>query len=425
MEKYIPSHGVNRVSLRNSSGACYTSGNRATGCTMKKSTIIGSNKETLRIFEEAIRFDDSLVVEATGLTKLSQKRLTSMAFSFEHLFENLAESLPCLYFDYGPGITKSELLPILRETLDTFRYKISRELGKEPVELTIGELMREWDKDEQLLRITNLHLRTIDLVDSAKLDLICPFNLLTHGNRDLKKLEMMTLMVSTTGGITESHSDDTDVNNHCIAGRKLWLCWDTSEGMKAGLEDCEKVDVYGKPKFDMETFLTLESSTWALVSEGETLFLPGKYTHKVFTLEKYIGIGGFFVSFPTMLHTFERWLSRKNEFHYQEPLYRRIHGDLVAESIEASLLDASKKIYGQLLLEGKGAQRMWGTQHAGRSIEEWAFVSSDIERGDLEQNHRFRECLAFTQELKKSEAQKPILTTETEMAAGKYSDSLD
>ena len=379
MAKFIPSHGVNRVSLRNPSGACYTFGDRATGFTMKKSTIIGSNKETLRIFEVAIRFDNSLVVEATGLTKLSQKRLTSKAFSFEHLFENLAESLPCLYFDYGSIITKSELLPILRETQDTFRYKISRELGKESVELTIGELMREWDKDEQLLRITNLHLRTIDLVDSAKLDLICPFNLLTHGNRDLKKLEMMTLMVSTTGGITESHSDDTDVNNHCIAGRKLWLCWDTSEGMKAGLEDCEKVDVYGKPKFDMETFLTLESSTWALVSEGETLFLPGNYTHKVITLEKYVGIGGFFVSFPTLINTFERWLGRKDEFQHQEPLYRRRYGRDIAERIERSLLEVSQEKYHRMLSKDESVRGRWGVNYFRTNVKKEEGESSRYE----------------------------------------------
>ena len=407
-------------SLRNVFVACYTFGISDTGCLMKKSTNQGSNEETLRVFKEAVRFDDSLVIGATGLTELSKKRLTSKAFSFEHLFKNLAESRPCLYFDYGArgaqgdyrlGITKSRLLPILKSTQDTFRYKISRELGAEPVELTIGELMQEWEKDENMLRITNLHLRTIDLVDSTELDLICPFNLLVHGNKDLKKLEMMTLMVSTTGGITESHSDDTDVNNHCVAGRKLWLCWDTSEGMKAGLEDCEKVDVYGKPKFSLETFLELESSTWVLVAEGETLFLPGNFTHKVITLEKYIGIGGFFVSFPTMLHTFERWLGRKDEFQHREPLYRRRHGDLVAESIEASLIDASKKIYKQLLLEGEDAQRLWGTQHAGKSLKEWEHVSGNTESENLKQNQRFRECLAFTREMKNCENRKPAPTT--------------
>lgn len=381
------------------------------GMDIEKGATMDATGDTLNIFQESVCFDESLA-GSLDLTKLAQKRLDNCTFSFEHLFKNLAESSPCLYSDYGArsshggyglSITKSDLLPILRETQDSFRYKISRELGAEPVELTISELMREWDKDEQLLRITNLHLRTIDLIDSAELDLVCPFNLLTHGNSDLKKLEMMTLMVSTTGAITESHSDDTDVNNHCIAGRKLWLCWDSSEGVKAGLEDCEKADVYGKPKFSLETFLELESSTWALVSEGETLFLPGNYTHKVITLEKYIGIGGFFVSFPTMLHTFERWLGRKEEFQHREPLYRRRHGDLVAEGIERSLLAASGEIYRQLLLEGESARQLWGAQYLERSVEEWERVSGNTKKEDLKQNQRFRECLVFTRELKNHE----------------------
>ena len=332
-----------------------------------------SDEETLRIFQEAIRFDDSLDLGMIGLPLLSQKRLVSTAFSFDHLFNNLSRSLPCLYFDYGSGdstdsyglsISKSELLPILKETQDTFRYKISRELGMEPVKLTIGELMHEWEKDEQLLRVTNIHLRSFDLVDHALLDRICPFNLLVHGNEDLKKLEMMTLMVSTTGGVTDSHSDDTDVNNHCVVGKKLWLCWDTSEGMKAGLEDCEKVEVFGKPKFDMETFVGLESSCWILVAEGETLFLPGNYTHKVITLEKYVGIGGFFVSFSTLLNTFDRWLGRREEFEFKEPLYRQWHGTVVAESVENSLHETAYEIYQRLLLKEDSVARLWGCKFA-------------------------------------------------------------
>ncbi len=387
---------------------------------MKNNSKIVSDEETLRIFQEAIRFDESLGLGAINLSQLSQKRLVSTAFSFDHLFKNLADSLPCLYFDYkskdpqggyGLSLTKSELLPILKETQDTFRYKINRDLGEEPIKLTIGELMREWEKDERLLRVTNIHLRTFDLIDHAELDRICPFNLLVHGNDDLKKLEMMTLMVSTTGGITDSHTDDSDVVIHSVVGKKLWLCWDSSEGMKAGLEDCEKVDVFGKPKFDMGTFLELESSTWVLVSEGETIFLPGNYVHKVITLEKYVGIGGFFVSFPTLLNTFDRWLGRRGEFRYRVPLYRRRLGGEVAESIEVSLVDASKKVYEELLLEGESVERLWGTRHVGRAVKEWECVTSNTERDDLIQNQRFCECLAITREMKSYEGRKPVLTT--------------
>lgn len=351
---------------------------RDTGCTLKNNSNMGSDEETRMVFQEAMRFDGSLTLETIELSQLSQKRLTSTAFSFDHLFKSLAESLPCLYSDYGSkdsqegyglSLTKTELLPILFETQDSFRYKISRELGKEPVRLTIGGLMKKWEQDEQLLRVTNIHLRSFGLMDHAELDRICRFNLLVHGNRDLRKLEMMTLMVSTTGGVTESHSDDTDVNNHCVAGKKLWLCWDTSEGIKAGLEDCEKLAVYGKPKFDMDTFLELESSTWILVSEGETLFLPGNYTHKVITLEKYIGIGGFFVSFPTLMNTFDRWLGRREEFHHQEPLYRRRYGRDIAESIERSLLDTSREMYHQMMAEDEGIGRQWGISYFCKPVK--------------------------------------------------------
>ncbi len=339
---------------------------------MKNNSKIVSNEETRGIFQEAIQFDESLELGSVDLSLLSQRRLSSQTFSFDHLFKNLADSLPCLYFDYkskdsqggyGLSLTKSELLSILKETQDTFKYKINRDLGEEPIKLTIGELMQEWEKDERLLRVTNIHLRTFDLVDHVELDRICPFNLLVHGNDDLKRLEMMTLMVSTTGGITDSHTDDSDVVIHSVVGKKLWLCWDSSEGMKAGLEDCEKVDVFGKPKFDMETFLELESSTWVLVSEGETIFLPGNYVHKVITLEKYVGIGGFFVSFPTLLNTFDRWLGRREEFQYKEPLYRRRLGGEVAESIERSLLEVSQAMYNQMLVGDDCVGRRWGVDY--------------------------------------------------------------
>lgn len=355
---------------------------RDTGSALNNRSKTGSDQETLGIFQEANRFDDSLGLGTIELSHLSKKRIVSTSFSFDHLFKNLSESQPCLYFDYesdepgnsyGLGMSKAELLPVLRETEEPFQYKINRELDKEPVKLTIRELMQEWEKDDQYLRVTNIHLRSIDLIDTIKLDRICPFNLLVRGNEDLKKLEMMTLMVSTTGAITESHSDDADVNNHCVTGRKLWLCWDASEGMKAGLEDCEKMDVFGKPEFEMETFLQLASSYWVLVSEGDTLFLPGNYVHKVITLEKYVGVGGFFVSFPTLLNTFGRWLGRQREFQRKDTLYRRRLGIDVAESIERSLLNTSQKIFYKRLNVDEAIEDLLGINYFRMSVKKGNF----------------------------------------------------
>jgi hypothetical protein len=43
------------------------------------------------------------------------------------------------------------------------------------------------------------------------------------------------------------------------------------------------------------------------VEPGETLFLPGKLTHKVVTLEAYMGIGSFYVSPVSCLDSLSRW----------------------------------------------------------------------------------------------------------------------
>lgn len=357
---------------------------RGTGCTLNNNSKTVSDEETFKIFWEAAQFDNSIDLRAIDISQLSKKRVANTSFSFDHLFKNLSESEPSLYFDYesdepgnsyGLGMSKSELLPILNEAKELFRYKINRELDKNPVRLTISELMQKWERDDQCLRVTNIHLRAIDLIESKILDRICPFNLLVKGNEDLKKLEMMTLMVSTTGAVTESHSDDADVNNHCVAGKKLWLCWDTSEGVRAGLEDCEKIEVNGKPKFDMDNFLGLDSSLWVLVAEGDTLFLPGNFTHKVITLEKYVGVGSFFVSFPTFLNTFERWLSRPAEYQKKEPLYLSRLGTDKAESIERSLLNSARDKYFKLKKE-EGTKDLWGVNYFKRPTKSQFSVNS-------------------------------------------------
>jgi len=104
----------------------------------------------------------------------------------------------------------------------------------------------------------------------------------------------MTLVISSQGNVTDSHSDDPDGSNHCFVGRKLWLAWDTFEGRAAGLQDCSRDLVRERARFDLATFAALPSACWWTVGAGETLFLPGRLTHRVITLEPYIGIGSFY-----------------------------------------------------------------------------------------------------------------------------------
>jgi hypothetical protein len=57
----------------------------------------------------------------------------------------------------------------------------------------------------------------------------------------------------------------------------------------------------------MSAFLSIPGARWFTVEDGQTLFLPGHLTHKVVTLEDYIGVGSFFVMLPSYLRTLIRW----------------------------------------------------------------------------------------------------------------------
>jgi hypothetical protein len=105
---------------------------------------------------------------------------------------------------------------------------------------------------------------------------------------------MMTLVVSSCGNVTDSHSDDPDGSNHCFVGRKLWLAWETFEGQKAGLRDCSRDLIVERAHFDLGIFASLKTARWWTVGPGETLFLPGRFSHRVITLESYVGIGSFY-----------------------------------------------------------------------------------------------------------------------------------
>ena len=56
---------------------------------------------------------------------------------------------------------------------------------------------------------------------------------------------MYSLVISTRGYVTDSHSDAPDSTNYCFTGRKLWIAWETQEGLEHGLEDVEHVKVKG------------------------------------------------------------------------------------------------------------------------------------------------------------------------------------
>jgi hypothetical protein len=131
------------------------------------------------------------------------------------------------------------------------------------------------------------------------------FNLLPRGTDSFQSQD--SLVISTAGAVTDSHSDDHSGSNHCFVGAKLWLMWDTSEGFQHGLEDVERCDVDDKAAFDLQAFLSMRSSRWLFITSGHTMFIPANLTHKVITLERYIGLGSFHAALPSFLRSLVHW----------------------------------------------------------------------------------------------------------------------
>jgi hypothetical protein len=198
--------------------------------------------------------------------------------------------------------------------------------------------------------------------------------------------EMMTLVVSSEGNVTDSHSDDPDGSNHAFLGTKLWLAWDTYEGRVRGLEDVEIDTVEKRAAFDMNTFLSVPSARWFLVGEGDTLFLPGKMTHKVITLEHYIGVGSFYVALPSALETLERWYTRG-------PLWEHADTDgSTADVLDSIAMQATRQV--KALRHGTAMkQEQWGLRYLESAVMEWDRCTPAVKKRRLLEHPAFAQLV--------------------------------
>jgi len=174
----------------------------------------------------------------------------------------------------------------------------------------------------------------------------------------MEQLEMMTLVISSKGNVTDNHTDDCDGSNHCFAGKKLWLAWDRMEGRARGFEDVDRDSVIDAAAFDMKDFLSMESSRWFTVGENETLFLPGSLTHKVITLEPYLGLGSFHVALPGYIRSLKRWI-----------LYDTL--DIEPKKLIDKINDAVIRRIRRLQDSSHRTREHWGLREMRKSIALW------------------------------------------------------
>lgn len=255
-------------------------------------------------------------------------------------------------------------------------------------ELTLQQIAQKWRLNRTQFGITDLHIRKTNMEEIIDLDELSAFNILCHSSVRARAQEMFSFVISSRGYVTDSHSDAPDSSNFCFVGKKLWFSWDTYEGIGAGLQDVERMAVPEKARFEMERWLSLRSARWFLVSPNETLFLPSHLTHKVITIEPYIGVGSFFIALPNCLRMLSHWIIRG-------PLWSKRdstgHSDELIGEIAHSVRDTVMKLRDASQIE----RLKWGYDYLERSAKHFIKTCPAAQFRTLWSDPRFR-CVADT-----------------------------
>lgn len=334
----------------------------------KAGDAMESNRSGMNAWEVAAASDDTLGNWRRYGKQLARKRISPLRFSRSRLFSALIDQQPVIFANlripigHGArsrldalfaaleqGAPSAERIRIRTGAADTQRY------------VPAGELVARWRRGTSTFCVTDFHFRGTRLESLIDLTPLSDFNLLAQEKSAGADQEMMTLVLSSKGALTDSHSDDPDGSNHCVSGHKLWLVWDTQEGCRAGLQDVERNDVYGKAALDLDTFCQLKTSRWFSIRSGHTLFLPGCFTHKVITIERYAGFGSFCVALPNYLQTITRWTCLP-------PLWNRYKSE--RQLVQKLTMEALARLQ-KLEAAGKKQRLVWGIPQLAMGMQNW------------------------------------------------------
>lgn len=347
---------------------------------------------TLRkLWTRAAAIDPTLRVRTTDWSRLITRRVFSLPYDRDRLFEHLMTGRVGLFRD-APIQLKGHGSRPDREAVVSAISKGFRPAARARVQLgpkgrrsvvSVAQLLELWQAERRIVSTTDLHLRGTELYTALEAKVLSDFNVLCANPKDVLSLEMMTLVISSAGNLTDSHSDDADGSNHCFVGRKLWLAWDRREGRSVGLEDCTHDEVFRQASFSIRRFLALPSARWWIVSPGQTLFLPGNLTHKVVTLESYIGFGSFLVTLPSYFRALSRWVLE--------------HTLDVNRTMLDRIGEATNRTVRRVRRSPSPVRSRWGVGYLGRAYSHWKdrdFHGREQERQTVMAHPAFRSFVA-------------------------------
>lgn len=338
----------------------------------------------IQLWEEAASMDETLQLRRRDVPALRRKRVNAKSYSRQYLFSrmingqvSLFKDFPVHLNDHNGTCTRDELSKLIRTGFPkSQKARVQTGPSRTRCKLKLAEVMRLWEGNRAIIGVTDLHFRGTRFEEALDCSALSNSDILCTDPELIQFIEMMTLVISSKGNVTDSHADDCDGSNHCFVGKKLWLAWDRMEGRSRGFQDVDRDYVAERAAFDMKTFTSLSSAHWFIVKLNETLFLPGNLAHKVVTLEHYIGVGGFHVAFPGYLRSLKRWI-----------LYDTldINQNNLLEKINTAVL---KKIY-----EVRGGPRNWkehwGLDHMEKAFNNWNKNEDPKTKGLLLKNPAF------------------------------------
>jgi hypothetical protein len=355
----------------------------------------------LQVWEQALEIDSTLKVSPCHHSALMRRRLRPIAFSRDRLFSSMAKGEPVVFADLSVPVRGEHELgvrqAVLRALASGFphncRARVRCGSSSTPRQMVVEELLRRWTSTRAHVSVTDLHVRGTRVMRNIDCSRLSDFNLLAEARGAVANEEMLTMVVSSAGTFTDSHTDDPDGSNHCFVGRKLWLVWDTFLGMSRKLEDVERCSVEtSQAAFSMSGFLSVPGSRWFIVEQGQTLFLPGNLAHKVITLEDYLGIGSFIVMLPSYLRTLARWTQHTPLWALDLPADCRLQ---LVDQITRRVID---KVHA-LARAPKEQRSRWGLAHFRSTVLDWQRTSSAQSRRTLLDNAVSSELLRSVSEI--------------------------
>jgi len=173
-------------------------------------------------WQTAADFDAGLRLRTRHLPALREKQISAEPYTRRRLFSALCDAEPVVFSDFHVPAPLEEG----RSARDTVAGLITNGFGpkqtarvqtgpsKKRSYLRIPDLMGRWGRGRAIVSVTDLHIRGTSLETTLGIGVLSDFNLLLSGSEAMELQEMMTLVISARGNVTDSHSDDPDGSNH-------------------------------------------------------------------------------------------------------------------------------------------------------------------------------------------------------------------